>query len=95
VATSRIEGKKPEIAEKERLLDQAQCREAEESRRRQLEQDFECASERLAASHTEVAKLRAECMALPEKIRLAEWHFHQALRVFNLAERARAGATAE
>jgi hypothetical protein len=82
MATTRIEGKKAEISEKERLLDQAQGREAEESRRRQVEQDFERATERLNATQAEIARLKTQHLALPEKIRLAEWHFHEALRAF-------------
>ncbi len=51
-----------------------------------MQQDFERASERLAATQAEIARLRAEYLALPEKIRLAEWHFHEALRQFNEAK---------
>jgi hypothetical protein len=74
----RIDLIRAEIADKERRLDEIQGREAEENRRQQ--QDFERTSERLAESQAEIARLRTEYCALPEKIRVAEWHFHKALR---------------
>jgi hypothetical protein len=86
VATSRIEGKEAEIAEKERLLDQAQGRQADEQRSREAQQDFERASERLAESQAALAELRAEYVAIPERIRLAEWNFSEALRAYNEAK---------
>src|SRR6516225_3530389 len=88
VAESRVEGIKAEIASKERLLDEAQGRVFEENRRRQLEADFELASERLATSQAEIERLRAEYSAFSEKIRVAEWNFHLALRAFNAAKEA-------
>jgi hypothetical protein len=95
LAVGQTEGIRAELAEKEQALDQIQGLEAEESRRRQVQQDFERASERLTATQAEIAKLRAEYLAFPEKIRLAEWHFHQALRQFNEAKEAKACAGGE
>lgn len=86
VAESRIAGLKAEVAEKERLLDGIQGREADENRRRQGQQDFELANQRLAESRAELEKLTAEYRAMPDKIGLAEWQFHQALRAFNDAK---------
>ena len=43
-------------------------READEQRRKRAEEEFESASERLAESQAELAKLRAEFSALPRKI---------------------------
>jgi chromosome segregation ATPase len=80
VATSRIEGKKAEIAQKERLLDQAQGREADENRRRDAQQRGERAREELSSSQAELARLRADYLALAEKMRVAEWRVQQALR---------------
>jgi hypothetical protein len=80
LATSRLEGVKAEIAEKERLLDEIQGREADENRRRDAEQKLDRAREELSLSQAELAKLRAEYLAMGEKIRLAEWRFQLALR---------------
>jgi ABC-type phosphate transport system auxiliary subunit len=95
LAVSQTEGIRAELAEQEQALDQIQGLEAEESRRRQVQQDFERAGERLAASQAEIARLKAEYLTLAEKLRLAEWHFHEALRMFNLAKEANARVIAQ
>jgi cell division septum initiation protein DivIVA len=89
-AEHRIEATRTAIAEKERLLDEAQGREAEGVRKQRAEADFNRANESLAESQAEVEKLRAEYRALPDKIGSAEWRFNQALRAFTAAKEASA-----
>jgi DNA repair exonuclease SbcCD ATPase subunit len=86
IAEDRVAAIKTEIAEKERLLDGMQGREADENRWRQRQEDFEVASRRLAETRAELEKLTAEYRAMPDKIGLAEWRFHEALRGFNKAK---------
>ena len=83
---SRIDGIKAEIAEKERLLDKIQGREAEENRRKQVQQDFERAKEQLTSSEARLARLNGEYSVLVTETQQAEWRFHQALRVYNDAK---------
>lgn len=86
LAIARIDGMRNEIARKDSLLDEMQGREAEESLRNQIQTEFERASEKLVVSQAELAKLRAEYAAFPEKIRQAQWCFHEALRAFQEAK---------
>jgi len=74
-----------ESADDQRLL--ADLERLEE--KHQPEHDFEIASQRLADADAEIARLNAEYLALPEKIRRAEGHFQEALRVFNMARERR------
>lgn len=90
---SRIEGIRMEIAEKQRALDELEGREADEKRRQQLEQHFEAAGCHLADTKAELNALRTTFRQMPDRIRLAEWRFNQALREFNEARDARARAT--
>lgn len=86
LATSRLEGIQAEIAEKGRVLDEAQGRDAKEARRLLALKEFELACDRVAEFQAELSKLRAEHIALPEKIHAAEWRFNQALRNLNEAK---------
>jgi predicted nucleic acid-binding Zn-ribbon protein len=86
IAGLRINSINSAIQEKECLLDDARGREANEKRLQEARQDFEHASERLAESQAELENLRAEYRALPDRIREAEWRFHEALRKFNEAK---------
>jgi chromosome segregation ATPase len=79
LATSCIEGIEAEIAEKARHLDEIQGREADETRRRKAQQTIERAREELSLSQAELERLRAEHLALIDKIRVADWRFQQAL----------------
>jgi len=72
--------------QKEHESEEFQICEEKDSRKRQAQRDFELASERLAKSRAELEKLRAEYRAMPDKIGLAEWQFHQALTAFNEAK---------
>jgi uncharacterized small protein (DUF1192 family) len=87
ISLSRIERMRADISRKQRELDEFQGCEVEENRRKQVQQELELASKRLAASQAEIAKLKAEYVALTEKIPLAESLFNQALRAFNVARR--------
>lgn len=70
-----------------------QVSEEPENCQRQREREFDHARERLAQSRAELEKLTAEYRAMPDKIRLAEWHFHQALRLFNEVKSLVAGVS--
>ena len=92
VAISEIEGLKAEIAEKEGILGKLEQRAVEERQRQKLEEDCTLASQRVAESQAEIEKLTAEYVALPGKIKQAEWQFNEALRALNLAKEAKARA---
>jgi len=68
---------------------------SEEAKEQEPEQALKLATERLAAADDEIARLKAEYLALPERIRLAEWHFQEALRAFNIAKDARANCSGD
>lgn len=52
----------------------------------QLQRDFEAARARLAESKAELERLRAECRAMPAKMRIAEWDFNNALKALGEAK---------
>ena len=60
----------------------------DDSLRRRAQRDFELAIERLAESRAELEKVRAEYQAMPDRIRLLEWQFNQALKTFAEVKRA-------
>jgi hypothetical protein len=81
-AEHRVELIRTAIAEKERLLDEAQGREAEKMIRQQAQADYMRANEILVESQAELQQLRVQHGALTDKIGRAEWQFNQALRAF-------------